>query len=111
MNSGEPFAIDPLSEFTTESEDREQATAKEILAYFVDNPGAADTFEGIARWRLLEWMMQRDLSETAAALAWLLEEGYLRKQQFVGSKPVFSLNLDKIAEAESLIGETQRREQ
>jgi hypothetical protein len=56
-------------------------------------------------------MMQRDLSETAAALAWLLEEGYLRKQQYVGSKPVFSLNLDRIAEAEVLIAETQRREQ
>jgi hypothetical protein len=101
----------PHSEFTTESEDREQATAKEILAYFVGNPGAADTFEGIARWRLLEWMMQRDLSDTEAALAWLLERGYLRKREFVGLKPVFSLNLERIAEAESLIGETQRREQ
>jgi hypothetical protein len=111
MSSGERIATNPLSEFTTESEDREQATAKEILAYFVDNPSAADTFEGIARWRLLEWMMLRDLSETETALAWLLERGFLRKQEFVGSKPIFSLNLDKIADAEILIGETQRREQ
>jgi hypothetical protein len=56
-------------------------------------------------------MMLRDLSETEAALAWLLERGYLRKQELVGSKPIFSLNLDKIADAEILIGETQRREQ
>ena len=40
----------------------------EILSYFLRNPLAADTLEGVARWRLLDEVVYRKVEETRAAL-------------------------------------------
>jgi hypothetical protein len=81
--------------------------AKEVLDHFFRNPQAADTLEGVARWRLLRDRVHRGVEETAEALEWLVAEGFLNETPTTYSKPVYSLNPKAIAEAERLL----RREQ
>jgi hypothetical protein len=73
------------------------------LNYFIRNPQAADTLEGIARWRLLEETVHRKVSETSAALEWLAERGYLHKRVSSSVDPIFSLNQNKIREARKFL--------
>jgi hypothetical protein len=70
--------------------DREMA--REILRYFVRNPQAADSLEGVARWRLMDEVIRRKLDETEAALKWLVAEGYLTSSISPGGTATFSLN-------------------
>jgi len=67
------------------------------------NPEAADTLEGIARWRLLEEAVHRKVNETSAALQWLVERGYLLQTLSPGVGPIFSLNRNKISEAREFV--------
>jgi len=77
--------------------------AREILEYFVKNPGAADSVEGIARWRLLEQTIHRTITETEGALQWLVEQGYLIEEEHSHSARVFRLNPEKQAVAQDLL--------
>ena len=72
---------------------------REILNYFVRNPNASDSLEGVARWRLLEEQVHRTVEETAAALALLVSRGYLQEIPTSGAKKVFRLDPEHIAEA------------
>jgi hypothetical protein len=51
--------------------------AKEVLSYFLRNPQAADTLEGVARWRLLDEPVHRSVEEINQALEWLVAQGFL----------------------------------
>jgi len=75
------------SRFTAEPE-----IARQVLNYFVRNPRAADTLEGIARWRLLEEQLQNSLRQTDAAITWLVEQGYLEVVQPVSSVRLYRLD-------------------
>jgi len=66
--------------------------AKQVLSYFIRNPQAMDSLEGIARWRLLQERIHRTVQETNAALAWLVSEGYLREIANPGAEPLYHLN-------------------
>jgi hypothetical protein len=79
--------------------DAEPAIVKQILNYFVRNPGAADSLEGVARWRLLEERIHRNVQQTDAALKWLVGKGYLEEVKQAGSVPLFRLAPDRQAEA------------
>jgi DNA-binding transcriptional ArsR family regulator len=81
----------------------------EILSYFLRNPDAADSLEGIARWRLLEQVVHRTISETEGALTWLVEEGYLIEVEESYSHRLFRLNPEKQEAAGELL-RTGRRE-
>ncbi len=82
------------------------STVKEILSYFVRNPRAADNLEGIARWRLLDEVISRKVDETYCALTWLVEQKFVRETVSAGIESIFSLNLDRLAEAKAfLVGE------
>jgi hypothetical protein len=70
----------------------DRAMAREILRYFVRNPQAADSLEGVARWRLMDEVIRRKLDETQAALEWLVVEGYLNTSVSPGGTVTFSLN-------------------
>jgi hypothetical protein len=73
---------------------------KTVLGYFVRNRKAADTLEGVTRWRLLDEQVNRSLQQTDAAIAWLVEQGFLEELRPAGSAvPVFRLNPDRHAEA------------
>lgn len=64
---------------------------KQILNYFLRNSKAADTLEGIARWRLLEEQVHRSFQQTELALTWLVEQGFLEEVKTVGSSRIFRL--------------------
>ena len=77
--------------------------AREILAYFLQNPQCADDLHGITRWRLLDQMIHHALHDTRAALDLLVDEGYLTKESITGSDPIFRLNADRQTDALSFV--------
>ena len=79
--------------------DPEHERAKEILSYFVRNPRAADSVEGVARWRLLDQAIHRSVEETHQALAWLVAEGFLCEATPAGSGTIFTLNAARSEQA------------
>jgi len=83
--------------------------AKEVLRYFVHNPHAADSLEGVARWRLLEDAVQRHVDETHQALSWLVAQGFLRELSSPGTGPIFSLNAERRNEAERFLSSAPSR--
>ena len=72
---------------------------REILNYFLRNPDATDTLEGVARWRLLEEQVHRTVDETAAALAFLVAHGYLQEVPISGANKAFRLDPERVVEA------------
>jgi hypothetical protein len=82
--------------------------AKQILRYFYRNPKAADTVEGVARWRLLEEMIQSNLETVMKAMAWLVSQGLLVKESRPASAPLFRLNTAESKKIEKLLTEGTR---
>lgn len=78
-------------------------TVRETLAYFLRNPAALDSLEGIARWRLLEQTIHQKLVETQNALEWLVSRGYVVEEARPSTPRMFRLNPEKLQEAESLV--------
>jgi hypothetical protein len=77
--------------------------AWEVLDYFFRNPQAADTLEGVARWRLLQETVHRGVEETTEALEWLVSQGLLKETPKTYSRPIYSLNSEAMAEAERFL--------
>ena len=77
--------------------------ATQILHYFERNPEAADSLEGIARWRLLEEQIHRSLLETQLALEWLVTQGFLVEVSSVSAGNLYRLNLDKAADIRTFL--------
>jgi hypothetical protein len=72
------------------------------------NPEAADTYEGIVRWRLLEQAIHDTTEKTEQALSWLVSRGFLCKVSIAGSVALFRLNREKRGEAEEFLGGAER---
>src|SRR5262245_38815654 len=83
--------------------EQECEIVKQILSYFLRNRNAADTLEGITRWRLLEEQIHRSLQETEIALVWLVEQRFLHEVKTVGTAPIFTLNPERQADALSFL--------
>ncbi|HEY6389729.1 MAG TPA: hypothetical protein VIX89_00545 [Bryobacteraceae bacterium] len=83
-------------------------TVRETLAYFIRNPAALDSLEGIAHWRLLEQTIHKNLVETQKAVEWLVKCGYVVEEGRPSTPRMFRLNPDKLHEAESLLNGTRR---
>jgi hypothetical protein len=98
--------IDPLAD--TSGDSKEQV-ATEILSYFLKNPGAADSLTGIARWRLLEELVQRSVEATEAALDLLIAQGYVVEVTHASSDRIFQLNSERLKEAESYLRKERER--
>ncbi|RPI25049.1 MAG: hypothetical protein EHM61_15450 [Acidobacteria bacterium] len=77
----------------------ESELARKIVSYYLRNPEAADTLEGIARWRLMEEEIHHAVTRVQEALKWLVESGLLIRTTNAASPPLFSLNRHKRAEA------------
>ena len=87
--------------------EKQPRRAMEVLDHFVRNPQAADTLEGVARWRLLRETVHRSVDETADALEWLVAEGFLNETSTTYSKSIYSLNQQAIDEAKELLAREQ----
>ncbi len=83
--------------------------AKEILTYFMRHPRAADSLEGVARWRLLQETIHHNIDETRDALEWLVTKGFLHAETVAGTHAVFSLNHERGIEAERLMARASKR--
>ena len=77
----------------------EPEVVTEVLGYFVRNPRATDSLEGVARWRLLEEQVHRTLQQTETALAFLVSEGLLQEIRTPGSPAIFRLDPEHQADA------------
>lgn len=82
---------------------RRAEPARRILNYFMRNDQAADTYEGIVRWRLREESIHQTTEETLAALGWLVSRGFLSEERVVPGPPLFRLNPRKRAEAQAFL--------
>jgi hypothetical protein len=67
-------------------------TVREVLRYFTRNPQAADTIEGVARWRLLDERIERNIAQVSQAIAWLVSRGFLAREFTSPSTSIFRLN-------------------
>jgi hypothetical protein len=82
--------------------------AKQILKYFLRNPAAVDSFEGVVRWRLLDEAVYHAVDEVGEALEWLVREGYLQVSVTKGTGQIFSLNAQKRPDAERFLREPDK---
>jgi hypothetical protein len=86
-----------------EDPDEASKSVKEILSYFLRNPEAVDSLEGIARWRLLEQRIHANFAETQGALQWLVKEGYLIEIKHPHSAVLFRLDAEQRERAQLLL--------
>lgn len=77
--------------------------ARDVLSYFLQNPGATDSLEGVARWRVPEEMIQYKVQQVNRALEWLVEQGFLIQEARPGVNPLFRLNAERLNEAQQFI--------
>jgi hypothetical protein len=80
----------------------EADVARQILAYFLRNPDAADTAEGVARWRVMDEQIRHSVRETLVALKWLVAKGYLQESSSRSSGSIFRLRGDRSDERRKL---------
>src|SRR5688572_9205058 len=76
---------------------------RDVMRYFVQHPLAADSLEGIARWRLLEQRACDLVAETSSAVAMLVGEGMLEEVAVAGGKTLYRLNPAKIDAARQFL--------
>ena len=68
-----------------------QAVVEQIMRYFTEHPQAADSLEGVARWRLLQQRVEETVVETEAALEWLVARGVLQRVDIAAGQPLYRL--------------------
>jgi hypothetical protein len=76
---------------------------REVLAYFLRNPKAVDSLEGVTRWRVPEEAVHFTLEQVDHALNWLVDKRFLLRETPSGVTPLFRLNHDRISDAEHLL--------
>jgi hypothetical protein len=81
----------------------EKSAARRIVSYFVRNPLAVDSLEGIARWRLLEEQIHQTVLMTEKALRWLVEMELLVAEHSASAGTLYHLNELRRHEAEKFV--------
>lgn len=81
--------------------------ARDILNYFLHHPGAADTFEGVVRWRILDEIAKRNIASTEHAMHWLIAQGFLKEEKIAGGQSMYRLDDGKREEAQLLVKEKE----
>jgi hypothetical protein len=80
----------------------EMDAAEKILQYFLRNPQAADTLEGIAQWRLSD-RCPDSLEQTREALTRLVSLDLVIEEHAANGTTVFRLNPRNLHQAKRLI--------
>jgi len=83
-------------------------TVRDVLAYFLQNPSATDSLEGIARWRVQQETISHIVEQVDQALAWLVDHRLLVREERVGVAPMFRLDPARTSEAERLLRDIDR---
>ena len=89
-----------------------QATAlksvRDVLAYFLQHPSTADSLEGIARWRVQQETSPHIVEQVHQALAWLVKERLLLREDRIGVASTFRLDPARAGEAKRLLRSVER---
>ena len=88
----------------------ELEVAVQILNYFEHNPRAADSLEGIVRWRLMQEQIHRTVQETQLALEWLVQRGFVSEERRVSAGVLYKLNPEKQEEIQEFLEHAKRRD-
>ena len=72
------------------------------MRYFVQHPHAADSLEGIARWRLQQQRVLDLVAETSDAVEQLVEEGLLERVTLPGGGTLYRLRPEQEGTARRL---------
>ena len=83
--------------------------ALKILRYLAENPGAADTAEGILQWWLLDRAIVEEEEAMGRALECLLERNLIVAVQAADARRHYRLNAEQIEETRKLISEEAKR--
>ena len=83
-------------------------TVRDVLSYFLQNPSAADSLEGIARWRVQQETVPQIVEQVEQALAWLVKERLLVREDRIGGAPTFRLDTARAEEAKRLLQKVRR---
>jgi hypothetical protein len=78
--------------------------AKQIVRYFLRNPTAADTLEGVARWRLRDEAIHQSIRITDAALRMLLEMRLLFADHTLSAGTLYHFDEARRRAAERFVG-------
>ena len=76
---------------------------RDVLAYFVRHPSAADSLEGIARWRVQQQSVPQIVERVDHALTWLVEAQLLVREDRIGGAPTFRLPPSRAGDAKRLL--------
>lgn len=76
-----------------------RSVAKQIIRYFLRNPEAADTLDGIARWRLLDEQIYQSVQMTEAALNFLVAMGLLEAERSASAGTIYHIDKSRWEEA------------
>ena len=80
--------------------------AREILRFYLRNPEAADSVEGLARWRLLDERIYSTLDKVSRAVSWLVSQELLVKEPTSPCTSVFRLNESERKKSEGFVQQT-----
>ena len=86
------------------SETRKEVS-REILRYLLRHPDAQDTLEGISEWWLFEEMLIRKYAEVEAALASLVNRGFVLEKRVVNLGTLYCLNKVKADQITEIVHE------
>lgn len=89
-------------------DDVAEDSARNVLRYFLRNPQAADSLEGVAKWRLAEEQVHQTVQMTSRALQMLVGKGYLIERRSALTGKFFALNKENRREAERFVQKTGR---
>lgn len=77
--------------------------AAAILNFYLTNPGAVETRDGIVEWRLMEEIIRLRVADTHQALCWLVGQGLLARIERPGGEPLYQLLPEKRADAQRFV--------
>lgn len=77
-----------LRDETTE----ESETARDLLGYLIENPGAEDTIEGIVEWWLLDRKIHRSIAKVKEVLEQMTAQGIIIVRRGSDSRVRYSIN-------------------
>jgi hypothetical protein len=80
----------------------------EILAYFLKNPDAQDTLEGIVGWWLLETYIRKQYAIVKKALSYLVDQGLIIEVHNTNSEIHYQVNKEKIRDIQERLKDRQQ---
>jgi hypothetical protein len=78
---------------------------REVLSFFLRHPHTTDSVEGVARWRLLDEIVYRQVQDTERILGELVELGFLEETARPGTPRLFRLRPDSTEQAAAYMKE------